>query len=95
MANQRGSRVGIVLISPERITIEKSLRLGFSITNNEAEYNALLTGVAMNNEAEYNAFCTKHISRRNELFIPLLLAALNLDNSSSNDLSYHNGNTFL
>ena len=40
--NQRGSRVGLVLISPERATIEKSLRLGFSTTNNEAEYEALL-----------------------------------------------------
>ena len=29
------------------ITIEKYLRLGFSTTNNEAEYEALLTGVAM------------------------------------------------
>ena len=27
-ANQRGSRVGLVLISPEKITIEKLLRLG-------------------------------------------------------------------
>ena len=27
--NQRGSGVGLVLISPEGITIEKSLRLGF------------------------------------------------------------------
>ena len=35
-ANQRSSRVGLVLISPERIPIEKSLRLGFSATNNEA-----------------------------------------------------------
>ena len=47
MANQRASRVGIVLVSPERITIEKYLRLGFSATNNEAKYKALLTGVAM------------------------------------------------
>lgn len=36
--NQRGSGVGLVLISPEGINIEKSLRLGFSATNNEAEY---------------------------------------------------------
>ena len=28
-ANQKGSSVGIVLVSPEKITIEKSLRLGF------------------------------------------------------------------
>ena len=46
-ANQQGSRVGLVLISPERITIEKSLRLGFSATNNEAEYEVLLMGMAM------------------------------------------------
>ena len=46
-ANQRGSGVGLVLISPEGITIEKSLRLGFSVTNNEAEYEALLEGMSM------------------------------------------------
>ena len=46
-ANQRGSRVGLVLITPERAIIEKSLRLGFSATNNEAEYKALLQGMAM------------------------------------------------
>ena len=46
-ANQRGSRVGLVLVSPDKITIEKFLRLGFSATNNEAEYEALLTGIAM------------------------------------------------
>ena len=34
-------------MSPDRITIEKSLRLGFSVTNNEAEYEALLVGIAM------------------------------------------------
>ena len=41
-ANQRGSGVGLVLVSPEKITIEKSLRLGFSTTNNEVEYEVLL-----------------------------------------------------
>ena len=46
-ANQRGSRVGLVLISHEKTIIEKSLRLGFSATNNEAEYEALLQGIAM------------------------------------------------
>ena len=43
--NHKGSRVGLVLISPERIMIEKSLRLGFSATNNETEYEALLVGM--------------------------------------------------
>ena len=44
--NQNGSRVGLVLVSLEQITIEKSLRLGFSTTNNEAEYEALLEGMS-------------------------------------------------
>ena len=34
--------MGLVIISPEKIIIEKSLRLGFSATNNEAKYEALL-----------------------------------------------------
>ena len=46
-ANQRGSGVGLVLVSPEKITIEKSLRLSFSATNNEVKYEALLMGTAM------------------------------------------------
>ena len=46
-ANQKGSGIGLVLISPERITIEKSLRLGFSAMNNEAEYETLLQGMIM------------------------------------------------
>ena len=46
-ANQRGSGVGIVLISPDGAAIEKSLRLGFSATYNEAEYEALLQGMTM------------------------------------------------
>ena len=45
--NQRGSGVGLVLISLKKITIEKSLRLRFLATNNEAEYEALLQGMAM------------------------------------------------
>ena len=39
--------MGLVLVFPEKFTIEKSLRLGFSATNNEAEYKALLVGIAM------------------------------------------------
>ena len=46
-ANQKGSGIGLVLILPKRITIEKSLRLGFSATNNEAEYEALLQGMVL------------------------------------------------
>ncbi|XP_075665371.1 uncharacterized protein LOC142635038 [Castanea sativa] len=45
--NQKGSGIGLVIVSPDGITIEKSLRLGFSAMNNEAEYEALLVGIAM------------------------------------------------
>ena len=47
VTNQRGSRVRLVVVSFKRIIIEKSLRLGFSATNNEVEYEALLVGIAM------------------------------------------------
>ena len=34
--SQKGSGVGLVLMSPEKVVIEKALRLNFSTTNNEA-----------------------------------------------------------
>ena len=46
-ANQKGSGVGLVLISPEKLVVKKSLRLGFLATNNEAKYEALLEGMSM------------------------------------------------
>ena len=39
--------MGLVLISLERIMIEKSSRLGFSATNNDAEYEILLVEMIM------------------------------------------------
>ena len=47
VANQRGSGSGLILISPEKITIKKSLKLSFSATNNETEHEALLVGMTM------------------------------------------------
>jgi len=44
-ANQKGSAIEIVLVSPECITIEKSLKLSFPAMNNEAEYEALWAGL--------------------------------------------------
>ena len=49
-ANQKRARVGIVLVTPEKMVMEKSLWLGFLTTNNEAEYEALLAGVAIINQ---------------------------------------------
>ena len=42
VSNQKGSGIGVVLISSKNVIIEKSLRFDFLATNNEAEYGALL-----------------------------------------------------
>ena len=47
VSNQKGAGVGLVLTSSEMVIIEKSLRLDFPATNNEAEYEALLEGIAI------------------------------------------------
>ena len=39
--------MGLVVVLLDKITIEKSLRLGFLATNNEAGYEALLVGMTM------------------------------------------------
>ena len=39
-----------MLITPEKLVIEKSLRLGFLATNNEAEYEVLLARMTMVNK---------------------------------------------
>ena len=46
-SNQKGSGIGLVLMSPKKVILEKSLRLDFSATNNEAKYEALLVGMVM------------------------------------------------
>ena len=46
-SNHKGLGIGLVLTSLEKVIIEKSLRLDFSATNNEAEYEVLLIGMAM------------------------------------------------
>lgn len=44
-ANQKGPWIGIMIISSDEITLEKSLRLGFLVMNNEAKYEALQAGL--------------------------------------------------
>ena len=46
-SNQKDSGIELVLISPEKVIVEKSLRLDFSATNNKAKYETLLMGIAM------------------------------------------------
>ncbi|XP_075655219.1 uncharacterized protein LOC142625449 [Castanea sativa] len=46
-SNRKGAGIGVMLITPEKLVLEKSLRLRFPATNNEAEYEALLAGAQM------------------------------------------------
>ena len=50
VANRKGAGVGAVLITPEKLVMEKLLRLGFLAMNNGAEYKALLARMAMVNK---------------------------------------------
>jgi ribonuclease HI len=43
--NSKGSGAGIVLVSPKGLILEQAIRLKFSASNNEAEYEALLIGL--------------------------------------------------
>ena len=44
-SNSNGAGIGIVLTTPKGSIIEQSFTLGFSVSNNEAEYEAVLTGL--------------------------------------------------
>ena len=46
-SKQKELGVGLVLTSSDKIVVEKSLRLDFPATNNEAEFESLLEGMAM------------------------------------------------
>ena len=41
--NIKGRGIGVVLLSPEGVTISQACQLTFPATNNVAEYEALLT----------------------------------------------------
>ena len=45
VSNAQGAGIGIVLISPEGVRLECSLRLGFRVSNNETEYEVLIVGL--------------------------------------------------
>lgn len=43
--NTRGSGIRIVMISPEGVRLEKSMRLGFCASNSEVKYEAFIYGL--------------------------------------------------
>jgi len=49
-SNPRGAGAGIVLEGPNDILIEKSLYFAFKTSNNQAEYEAILTGISLARE---------------------------------------------
>ena len=46
-SNSQGSGAGIILTTPDGIQLEYALRFGFQVSNNEAEYEALLVGLQL------------------------------------------------
>ena len=43
--NSNGAGIGVVLEAPSGLKIEEAWRLNFQVTNNEAEYEALIYGL--------------------------------------------------
>ena len=53
-SNSRGSGLGLVLKSPQGDTIVQAICCEFSATNNEAEYEALISGLEFLNNGAPN-----------------------------------------
>ncbi|KAI5335078.1 hypothetical protein L3X38_025211 [Prunus dulcis] len=51
-SNAQGCGAGLVLISPDKVTLEYALRFNFQASNNEAEYEALLAGLRLAKEMD-------------------------------------------
>ncbi|KAI5313097.1 hypothetical protein L3X38_042271 [Prunus dulcis] len=49
-SNHKGAGVGVVIITPDGTLLEQAITLGFSASNNEAEYEALLAGLRLAKE---------------------------------------------
>ncbi|KAI5337129.1 hypothetical protein L3X38_016398 [Prunus dulcis] len=49
-SNQKGAGAGVVITTPDGTLLEQAITLGFSASNNEAEYEALLAGLRLAKE---------------------------------------------
>jgi len=49
-SNVKGSKAGIILKSPDSITLGQTLKLNFRASNNQAEYEALIAGLKLARE---------------------------------------------
>ena len=62
----KGSEVGIILEGPNKVTLEKALKLNFRASNNQAEYEALVTGLKLAREIEakrLRCYTDSHLSK--------------------------------
>ena len=62
-SNQQGSGVGIVLEGPNGVLIEQALRFAFKASNNQAEYEALITGMLLAKEMGAQSLLAKSDSQ--------------------------------
>ncbi|GKC45595.1 reverse transcriptase domain-containing protein [Tanacetum coccineum] len=60
--NTKGSKAGLVLISPAKMEYTYPLRLNFDNTNNEAEYEALLAVLRISKKMKVQSLSTREIN---------------------------------
>ena len=62
-SNLKGSGAGIILKGPEGIAIEQSLKFGFKASNNQAEYEALISDLQLAKDMGANFLIVKSDSQ--------------------------------
>uniref|UniRef100_A0A2N9G1K5 Reverse transcriptase domain-containing protein n=1 Tax=Fagus sylvatica TaxID=28930 RepID=A0A2N9G1K5_FAGSY len=83
--NSKGSRAGIVLVSPEGLVLEQAVRLKFSASNNEAEYKALMIGEYQARGERMSAYLTVARSLQAE-FESIHVAQIGREHNSHADI---------
>ena len=54
-SNDGGSGVGLIVVSPKGHRMHCALRFRFMVSNNEAEYKALIAGLKLSKEMKVNS----------------------------------------
>lgn len=52
VSNVKGSRVGIILEGPDKVTLDKTLKLNFKALENQAEYESLISDLKLATRVE-------------------------------------------
>ncbi|XP_022864755.1 uncharacterized protein LOC111384672 [Olea europaea var. sylvestris] len=83
LAGETGLEVGVVLVSPEGHKLNSAVRFGFKVTNNTAEYEALLVGLRLAKEMQVRRL---HINSDSQLVNTHADALSKLVNSKDSEL---------